>query len=122
MAGHPSRLNRVITAQPYVDHFGDRHTNRKYVTVVERIDVFPNGEIKHLDDGYQKWTQEILESTDGRTWVYIGNRISYHGGGWYKPLFDVGDDRCQYHDDVQMLSNRCVDKEGRAVDTEGNRI
>lgn len=123
-------LYRVISPARYVDPWGHVTDNlSKYVHVTERIETFENGEIKTLDNGYgtptSVWDTPVLESNDGRTWIYIANTVSYHGGGWYKALFDESrtDSSFKIGPSITYLDERmmrreflcCVDEKGQPV-------
>lgn len=131
MAG--TTLWRVISPARYVDPWGHVTDNQgKYVHVTEKIETFENGEFKTLDNGYgtptSVWQTPVLESNDGRTWIYIANTVSYHGGGWYKGLFDesrtdssfkIGP-TINYYDERMMRREYlcCVDENGQPLTIE----
>lgn len=127
------KLYKVKVAEPYVDHFGDTHRNLvKYVRVIDVVEAFKNGEMKFLDNGYSKWESPVFEASDGRTWVYLANKVDYTGGGFWKPLFEEPRDPAlskhqvgpslRWIEEKEMKYNRCVDIDGRAVDIEGNPL
>jgi hypothetical protein len=126
------RLYELRSPARYVDSFGDVTTNQsKYVRVLEVVDTFLNGEARILETGYgQHWDAPIYESSDGRTWLEIQEMVAYSGGRWYRPLFDEPRDpaldkheigpRTYWVPENEMKNKRCVNIDGRAVDTEGN--
>jgi len=128
MAG--TTLYRVISPARYVDPWGHVTDNLgKYVRVTEVIETFENGEFKLLDNGYgtpdSVWETPVLESNDGRTWAYVADRVSFHGGGRYVPLFSEPRDpeleRHQVGPSVAYVTAKrleslcCVDLDGQPV-------
>jgi len=126
------RLYKLRSPARYVDSFGDVITNQgKYVRVLEVVDTFLNSEFYRLETGYgQWWNAPVYEAPDGRTWLEIQEMVAYSGGRWYRPLFDEPRDpaldkyevgpRVHWVPENEMKNKRCVNIDGRAVDTEGN--
>jgi hypothetical protein len=115
-----------------VDPWGRKHPG--YYRVVEVIDdVELNGDTSLVGDGYKEpWNAPHWQSSDGRVWVEIQNRVDCWGGKWYKALFQAPRDpnldkyhvglSIMYWDEKQVKTKHLVDDYGKPVDVDGNRL
>lgn len=137
------RLYKVREAVTWTDPFGDKHANlTKYVRVFEVVEATvveqdPEHQIM-LDNGYEPpYKLDVYGLPDGRRWAEITDHVSYSPNTWYKPLFDERKDPVGLYDQADeynigpriawltesgMRNRRCVNKDGEAVDIEGNLL
>lgn len=124
------KLYRCVDTD-YIDPWGRKHVGCLFVTDV--VEVEKNDRTTTVDDGYTGPREAPhWQAEDGREWVEITNRIDPWGGRWYKPNFEEAPcipfepglvrPRPRYLDENQIERARLVDRDGKAINLNGERL